>query len=191
MYNRRFFCRIDKEGAACTVRRTRDANGETGFLVETGNDREHFSQLSEEEQSKALKWIGFNVIPAEKVLDGHTSYGMKHILESRTNIYMTNNQFKEAMLRCGFFPADAGELNWHFYIRKSSPIFKAQTDGRDGLPMLGEPVDYHRAGWEYRHGSWECSECGQAPNDDGCWPDADAKPGFSFCPHCGTKMKPF
>lgn len=81
-----------------------------------------------------------NLLPAQNVLSGHTSYGMKHILESRTGSYMTNNQFKEAMMECGFFPVVVDELNWRFRIKKSSPMFTIQTDGKCGLPMLGEPM---------------------------------------------------
>lgn len=73
---------------------------------------------------------------------GHTSYGMKHTLEARTNIYLTNNQFKEAMLLCGFYPVETDKLNRNFYVKKSSPIFQDQVDSKPGLPMMGEPMDY-------------------------------------------------
>ena len=35
---------------------------------------------------------------------------------------MTNNQFKEAMLICGFKPVDETELNWYYRIDRKSPI---------------------------------------------------------------------
>lgn len=31
----------------------------------------------------------------------YTSYGIKHILQSNTGIYLTNNEFKDAILLCG------------------------------------------------------------------------------------------
>lgn len=186
----KFFGQVGKTGKECSVRRCDNEPGQLRFLVETGRDKEHFTELSEEEQEMVLTWLNYNVYPAQKVLEGHTSYGMKHVLESRTNIYLTNNMFKEAMLRCGFFPAEADELNWHFYIRKSSPIFTMQADGKDGLPMLGAPMDYSGEGcWEYRGGSWECSKCGRAPSEDDCCPDIEDSPAFSYCPHCGAKMR--
>ena len=36
---------------------------------------------------------------------------------------MTNNQFKDAMLLCGFKPEDPDSFNWLFYIDKKSPVF--------------------------------------------------------------------
>ena len=138
----KFIDSIGKEGCNCTVTRNGNSNAKCRYLVETGNDKEHFEDLLEEEQEKALNWLYFNVLSAKKKLDGHTSYGMKHLLEDRTKIYMTNNQFKEAMLICGFFPTEPDELNWHFCIRRSSPMFQYQVDGKPGLPMLGDPMDY-------------------------------------------------
>ena len=187
MYNR-FFDSIDKEGYECTVRtNTRSVGGD--YIVETGDDKEHFTDLDPEEQEKCVDWITCNLIPANKVLSRHTSYGMKHILQDRTNVYMTNNQFKELMLLCGFPPSDPDTLNWTFYVRKISPMFEVQPDGRQGLPMLGDPMNYHLGEWEYEHGSWQCSDCGVAPNEEDCIPDPDAEPTFPFCPHCGAKMK--
>ena len=47
----------------------------------------------------------------------------KHMLERDTDIYMTNNQFKDAMLACGFLPVNERELNWHYCISRRSPAF--------------------------------------------------------------------
>ena len=91
-----------------------------------------------------LTWLRYNVLPAKKPLLIYSSYGMKHTLETRTNIYLTNIQFKEAMLLCGFYPAETDMKNWNFYVKKSSPIFQYQADGRPGLPMMGEPMDYRK-----------------------------------------------
>ena len=46
------------------------------------------------------------------------------------------------MLLRGFFPVETDKLNWNFYVKKSSPIFQDQVDGKPGLPMMGEPMDY-------------------------------------------------
>ena len=45
------------------------------------------------------------------------------MLERDTDIYMTNNQFKDAMLACGFLPVNERELNWHYCISRKSPAF--------------------------------------------------------------------
>ena len=188
---RKFIDQVNAEGYICSVRYKQGADGKYFFEVVTEGDEAHFRDLMPEEQEKALTWLRYNVIPAEKPLDGHTSYGMKHILEHRTKIYMTNNQFKEAMLICGCFPAETDELNWHFCMRKTSPMFVMQADRREGLPMMGDPMDYSKPGnghWEYEHGSWVCSECGMAPNRKDCWNYEDGEPEFPYCPHCGARM---
>ena len=45
------------------------------------------------------------------------------MLERDTGIYMTNNQFKDAMLACDFLPMNERELNWHYCISRRSPAF--------------------------------------------------------------------
>ena len=99
-------------------------------------------RLSEEEQKIVLEWLQWNVWPAKNKLDEHSSYGMKHILNNRTGIYITNNQMKEAMWNLGFRPKKVNTLSWTFKIKKNSPIFQRQIDGRLGMPMLGSPTTY-------------------------------------------------
>ena len=45
-----------------------------------------------------------------------TSYGIKHDFE-REGFYLTNGQFKGAMLAAGYDPEKANELNWTFKIK--------------------------------------------------------------------------
>lgn len=124
---------------------------ENGYRAETmhdsGNcDNAHFCDLSDTIKKIAEKWIIFNVCTAKTANKKHTSYGMKHTLQRRTNIYMTNNQFKELMINCGFAPHDPrNNINWNFYIAESSPIFKRQNDGEYGLPLIGDP-DWYKKG---------------------------------------------
>ena len=138
----KYFNSLGKKGYFCTVNETCSAEGKTVYSVETKEDTAHFCNLTKEEQEMVLTWLRYNVLPAKEPLYGHTSYGMKHTLETRTNIYLTNNQFKEAMLLCGFYPVETDMKNWNFYVKKSSPIFQDQTDGKPGLPMMGGPMDY-------------------------------------------------
>lgn len=85
-----------------------------------------------DEVKKAVDgWIGKNIRTAKKILRGRTSYGMKHILEHDTGIYLTNNEFKDAMLLAGYSPVNPGELNWRYRIvltrdinDNPSPFFK-------------------------------------------------------------------
>ncbi len=61
-------------------------------------------------------WIRENIRKGRTVYKGRTSYGLKHVLERDTGIYLTNNEFKDAMLLTGYFPVDAAELNWRYRI---------------------------------------------------------------------------
>lgn len=77
------------------------------------------------------EWIRRNVRAAGKILHGRTSYGMKHLLEHDTGIYLTNNEFKDAMMLAGYPPVNPGELNWRYRIvltrdinDNPSPFFK-------------------------------------------------------------------
>ena len=54
-------------------------------------------------------WIRKNIRAGKKILQGHTSYGMKHLLERDTGVYLTNNEFKDAMLLAGYRPVRSEE----------------------------------------------------------------------------------
>lgn len=80
-------------------------------------DDELLTDHSESEIVKIGGWIRKNIRGSRTILKGHTSYGLKHILEHDTGIYMTNNEFKDAMLLAGYKPVDPDELNWIYRIR--------------------------------------------------------------------------
>ena len=132
---------FEEGGSICRIISHVD-NDRIYYKIETGNDTANFSDLSEEEQKIVLEWLQWNVWPAKNKLDEHSSYEMKHILNNRTGIYITNNQMKEAMWNLGFRPKKVNTLSWTFKIKKNSPIFQRQIDGRLGMPMLGSPTTY-------------------------------------------------
>lgn len=95
------------------------------YSIENGCiDARLITEHSEEEQSKVYDWICENIIEGNRKNSKHTSYGMKHILQRNTGIYLTNNEFKDAMLHMGFLPTDPDKLNWTYKIKESSPAFK-------------------------------------------------------------------
>ena len=69
---------------------------------------------SPEDQKVVMDWIQANFRPSRKILRCHTSYGLKHILHHDTDLYVTNNEFKDAMLMAGYQPLDPRELNWRY-----------------------------------------------------------------------------
>lgn len=63
--------------------------------------------------NKVGKWIISSLEPSESVLETD-SYSLKHILHCETGVYLTNNEFKDAMLLAGYAPVDPDAPNWKF-----------------------------------------------------------------------------
>ena len=89
----------------------------------TKNYDNYITDLSTRDINKVLNWIRENIFLRKTTLNGCSSYSLKHIMTKATGIYVTNNQFKDAMLRCEFTPTNSKELNWHYGISKKSPCF--------------------------------------------------------------------
>lgn len=114
------FARIGIFGSCCSNRKTEDQkmirNGrpytnENGVVDDTLVTRHDDAELR-----KIDGWIRKNIRGSRKICVGHTSYGIKHDLERDTGIYLTNNEFKDAMLLAGYKPVDPDELNWRYRI---------------------------------------------------------------------------
>lgn len=67
--------------------------------------------------SLVFGWIHYHISPASKTDTRHSSYSLKHMVGNDIGFYITNNQFKDAMLLCGYQPVDANKTNWLFKIR--------------------------------------------------------------------------
>jgi len=80
-------------------------------------DKALFTELEEKEQAAVLGWIHDNIAPASRTHKGGTSYGIKHLIQFELGIYMTNNQFKDAMLYAGYIPVNQFDLNWKYKIK--------------------------------------------------------------------------
>lgn len=76
----------------------------------------------EKERQIVREWIRSTCVAQKTANERHTSYGLKHFLEADTGIYLTNNQFKNAMLIEGHNPVDETELNWEFCISERKLI---------------------------------------------------------------------
>lgn len=103
------------------------------YSIENGwEDAGLITDRPEDEKRTALDWIAENIRPRKTKLEGHTSYGIKHILQHDTGLYLTNNEFKDAMLLSGYKPTDPNELNWHYRISRKSPAFDWRSRRNDG-----------------------------------------------------------
>lgn len=93
------------------------------------------------EVDEASRWVHANILPDPDDICDRSSYGLKHLLESDTGLYFTNNEFKHLMLLMGYEPVDPKELNWRYHVilkrdrnDNPSPFFKWCT------------MNYHREG---------------------------------------------
>ncbi len=75
-----------------------------------------YTGLDKETKSEIDWWVQEYIRPAKAANPNHTSYGLKHLFHSVTKIYVTNGQFKGAMLENGYYPVDPKELNWLYEI---------------------------------------------------------------------------
>lgn len=89
----------------------------------TDGDTSLITDLSPMEQQAVFRWIRANLIHRKSPNPHQTSYGIKHIIQRDLNIYLTNNQFKDAMVMCDFFPVDERDVYWKFFISQKSPAF--------------------------------------------------------------------
>ena len=96
----------------------RPYSNENGYV-----DDALITNRTQEEIDIVYRWIDMNLFPRKTTLTSYTSYGIKHILERDTGIYLTNNEFKDAMLMCGYKPTNPNDLNWCYCISKKSPAF--------------------------------------------------------------------
>jgi hypothetical protein len=89
------------------------------------NDPSEFYKLDHDTQKKLLDWIDFNLTERNHFNRKITSYGLKHMLP----FYVTNGEFKGAMLEAGYKVLDKTEMNWNFnvYVRRKrykKPYYK-------------------------------------------------------------------
>ena len=81
------------------------------YSIENGEvDAALIMSHSQQEIDIVFNWITENICPRKTPLLSDTSYALKHILESDTGIYLTNNEFKDAMLSCGYTPVNPNAL---------------------------------------------------------------------------------
>ena len=121
---------------------------------------------------EAIKlWITLSMVPAGRVAPYCTSYGLKHDAESALSLYVSNDQFKGAMLALGYSPVDHREPNWRFRIKprcgREVPAFYAPGNytgfgiDRGRLPSLDVVIFDVLASWARMRGAFDHRE-GQA-----------------------------
>lgn len=65
-------------------------------------------------------WINERIEPFRRKLRPQNrlnSYGLKHVMERETGVYVTNGQFKGAMQAAGYEAFDTEDINWTYNIQ--------------------------------------------------------------------------
>lgn len=102
-------------------------------------DYELIDDLSPDQQSDLIGWIDEFISPSKYKNTRHNSYSLKHRFEkSDKGFYLTNNQFKDAMLAAGHFPVDQDALNWEYKIKVAEKSNDLVTLQRKLLPSQNE-----------------------------------------------------
>ena len=90
------------------------------------------TDLPKRQRKLVLDWIEDNFYIRKTPNHNYHTYRLKHILQYDTGIYLTDNQFKDAMLQCGFFPLDRYDGSWYFCLGLKDPrrLEKVYGQGR-------------------------------------------------------------
>jgi hypothetical protein len=85
------------------------------------NNPDDFKNLTEEQQEILQDWILKNLERDNRFDLATNSYDLKHIFSDSLNgFYITNGQFKGAMLAAGYEVKDELLKNWCFNVSKRS-----------------------------------------------------------------------
>ena len=89
------------------------------------NNPEMFGKMPKNQQLQLLKWIENNLIQRNTINMDISSYGLKHIFEnSKDGFYITNGEFKGAMLMSGYKIKNPNDINWYFNISQKSKCLR-------------------------------------------------------------------
>lgn len=76
-----------------------------------------FDMLPEEVQGVFRMWCWMTFEERKTPNPDQTSCGLKDVFEHTFGVYLTNNQFKDGMLQCGYTPSCTTEAYWRFRIK--------------------------------------------------------------------------
>lgn len=90
------------------------------------DDSIEYEVLSKEEKHALQKWIATHMRGRKTINDGYTSYGLKHMFEDcEVGFYISNGQFKGAMIAAGFTPCNPNMRN-HCYCISQKGVRQAE-----------------------------------------------------------------
>lgn len=75
-------------------------------------DNELMKDLSADKRRVVQEWIRDTFNPIKSYNKKHSTYLLKHLLERKTGVYLTNNQMKDALLNMGYTCENEHKINW-------------------------------------------------------------------------------
>lgn len=123
---------LTKDGVKYNIRKMKEAclirKAPGGYEIVNDLDRPaEYIKLEKDVLINVINWCKDNFIKGTSVYKDYSSYYYKHVFEKDLGIYLTNGQFKAAMLLAGFECDDVEKLNWNFKILKTSPANKKES----------------------------------------------------------------
>lgn len=100
-------------------------NGRPVTVYGKNTDNWLITDLGNKEKDAVIDWIMTRLAPVKTAVHPRGSYGLKHDMTRETGIYVSNNQFKDAMLMAGYKPENPNDDYWRFRISRRSPCFKS------------------------------------------------------------------
>lgn len=84
-----------------------------------------FSDMDDKIRCMTIGWVDKNLKKRKTVNKHRTVYGVKHVLQAQTGIYLTESQFAEALLMCGFQLIRTSRCKYvmHINVSDKSPAF--------------------------------------------------------------------
>lgn len=75
-------------------------------------DNALMTDLSENERRIVHEWIRDTFNPIKTPNRQHSTYSLKHLLQEKTGVYITNNQMKHALINMGYTCQNEHQMNW-------------------------------------------------------------------------------
>lgn len=103
----------------------REGNNINGHyeVVQDSDRPADFLRLDVENRSKAVAWCTRYFVASSAYDPTCTSVELKRTLEAFDGTYLSNGQFKGAMILSGYKPQNEEDLNWVFAVSEKSPAF--------------------------------------------------------------------
>ncbi len=112
---------LSKDGVKYNIRKMKDAclirREQNGYELVNDADRpSDYLSLEKDVLVRAINWCKSKFVPNTIALENTDSFHLKQKLESETNIFLSNGQFKAVMLLAGFDADDVEKINWNFIV---------------------------------------------------------------------------